>query len=313
MSASALSQNPVAPDLLRGAEPPDLTGRVVDTAGILSPTTEAAITARLAALDDSTGTQVAVLTVPSLGGAVLEEVATRVFRDWALGQAGRDDGVLLLISRDDRELRIEVGYGLEGDLTDARAATIIRDEIVPRFRDGDYDAGTTAGVDAILASVAGTYTEPPPEEAPAAMVWLFGLMFIGPPLAMLGGFLRTGTAGAWGTVLAGFYGLFLGLFAAVGAFVLAEWPPLLLLAVLIPVASMMLDVWLERHPVHGPARRERRRRREIIRRAQRRGARSVTIDGVRHSVPSSSSGSSGGGGFSGGGGSSGGGGASGGW
>lgn len=83
--------------------------------------------------------------------------ATHVFRTWGLGQADRDNGVLLLIARDDRTLRIEVGYGVEGDLTDARSGAIIRSEIVPRFRAGNFDGGVLAGVEAIVTSIAGTY------------------------------------------------------------------------------------------------------------------------------------------------------------
>ena len=109
-------------------EVPPLTGRVVDRADVLSPATEAALTARLAAHEDSTSNQVVVLTVPSLDGEVLEPYATRVFRTWGLGQAAADNGVLLLVAVDDRQLRIEVGYGLEGDLTDALSGQIIRRE-----------------------------------------------------------------------------------------------------------------------------------------------------------------------------------------
>ena len=125
---------------------PRLAGRVVDLGGVLDDATEAALTARLAAHEDSTSNQIVVLTIPSLDGEVLEAYATRVFRVWGLGQADRDNGVLLLVAVADRELRIEVGYGLEGALTDATAGSIIRNEIVPRFRDGDFDGGVLAFV-----------------------------------------------------------------------------------------------------------------------------------------------------------------------
>src|SRR5690606_8988155 len=97
------------------------TGRVVDTAGILSPATEQALEAELAAHEAATTNQVAVLTVPTLGGWTVEQTAYHVFQAWGLGQAGRDNGVLVLIARDERQLRVEVGKGLEGDLTDAQA------------------------------------------------------------------------------------------------------------------------------------------------------------------------------------------------
>ncbi len=305
--ASAASAHPVPP----------LTGRVVDAGDMLSPATEASITARLAALEDSTSTQIVVLTVPSLDGGDLEAFATNVFRAWGIGQKGSNNGALLLVARDDRKLRIEVGYGLEGDLTDARAATIIRETIVPRMRDGDPDAAVSAGVDAMIASVEGTEIAPAPDEP---MPWwaslLLGGLFTMLPIGGLWGFLRTGIAGFWGTVVAGIIGLVAGAFVPTGVFIATgSWSLGLAAFVLLPVGAMVLDVWLERHPVYGPARRKRRERNRIIRAAQRKGKRSVVIDGVRVSVPSASSGGGGssGGGFSGGGGSSGGGGASGGW
>ena len=157
---------------------PPLTGRVVDTADILSDATEQLLTQMLAAHEDSTSNQVAVLTIPSLAGDAIEPLANRVFNAWQLGQAGSNNGVLLLIARDDRELRIEVGFGLEGDLTDAEAGRIIRNVIVPVFRNGDFNGGTIAGVTAILGTIQGTYT--PPEggsESGEDMPWWFGALF----------------------------------------------------------------------------------------------------------------------------------------
>lgn len=302
---------------VRAQDVPALSGRVVDTAGILSPTTEAALTARLAALEDSTMAQVAVLTVPSLDGAVLEEYATEVFRAWGLGQADRDNGVLLLIAHADRQLRIEVGYGVEGDLTDARAGAIIRDEIVPRFRDGDVDAGVIAGVDAIVGSLDGTYQEPAPEPMPWWFWALFAVAFGSLPFIPLIVVLRTGPGHWFRTVLAGLLGILPGGLISVPLALTLGAPVGLLPLVLVPVLAMGLDLGLERHPRFGPARRARRKRNAAIRDARRRGASSVVVDGVSYAVPSYSSGSSGGGwsggGFSGGGGSSGGGGASGSW
>ena len=320
MKAALLVALLVLAPATQGQDVPALTGRVVDTAEILSPAVEAALTERLAAFEDSTTTQVVVLTVPSLGGAVLEEFATRVFRAWGIGQEGRDNGALLLVARDDRAVRIEVGYGLEGDLTDARSATIIRTDIVPHFRGGDYDAGVLAGTEAILASVSGTYAEVvevPPLELPGWAWWiilpLFGVFFPSLPLALI---LWTNLAGAKGTVLVGVIGVFMGGFMSI-PFALALQSRLGLLPLVVaPVLAMALDVFLERHPVYGAARRARRRKAAILADAQRRGQRTVLVDGVSHAVPSRSSGSSSsssGSSFSGGGGSSGGGGASGSW
>lgn len=137
---------------------PELTGRIVDNADLLSPATERMLTDRLHAHEDSTSNQVAVLTIESLNGAVLEEYSLNVARTWALGHEEFDNGVLLLVAHDDREVRIEVGYGLEGDLPDATASRIIRNEIVPAFRDGDFDGGIQDGVEAILGTLEGTYS-----------------------------------------------------------------------------------------------------------------------------------------------------------
>ncbi|HET6675636.1 MAG TPA: TPM domain-containing protein [Nitrospiraceae bacterium] len=139
---------------------PALTGRVVDLAHVLPPSTAAQLSERLQAHEDKTTNQLAVLIVPSLEGEPLFDFSHRVASTWKLGQKGTDNGALLLVAIKDRKVRIEVGYGLEGTLTDARSAQIIRNEIVPRFRAGDYAGGITAGVDAILKTIEGTYTAP---------------------------------------------------------------------------------------------------------------------------------------------------------
>jgi uncharacterized protein len=120
-----------------------------------------------------------VLTVPSLEGESLEEYSLKVAETWKLGQKGKDNGLLLLVSSGDRKVRIEVGRGLEGDLTDLTCGLIIRHEIVPRFRDGDYDAGVKAGVVSILAAIRGSYKAD--EGTPAADIGfrvLAGLIFL---------------------------------------------------------------------------------------------------------------------------------------
>jgi uncharacterized protein len=140
---------------------PYLSGRVVDEAHVLDSGTIASLEQKLKAHEAKTGHQVAVLVLPSLEGEVLEDFSLKVARTWALGGKGKNDGVLLLIAKNDRKLRIEVGYGLEGNLPDALTGRIIRDEITPRFRAGDYSGGVVKGVDAILGSIDGTYTPPP--------------------------------------------------------------------------------------------------------------------------------------------------------
>ncbi|MFC7379920.1 TPM domain-containing protein [Brevundimonas sp. GCM10030266] len=132
---------------------PPLTGRVVDQADLLSPATEAALTSKLAALEQTTTDQVVVATVPDLQGREIEEYGYQLGRAWGIGQSGKNNGVVLLIARDERRVRIEVGYGLEPVLTDALSALIIHDEILPALRDGDFDRGVTDGVDAIDAQL----------------------------------------------------------------------------------------------------------------------------------------------------------------
>ena len=152
------------PGLAWSLDVPPLTGRVMDLAHVLSAETAAALTSDLAAHETKTGNQVTVLVLPSLEGEPLEEWSHRVATSWKLGQKGTDNGVLLLIALKEKKVRIEVGYGLEGTLTDLRSAHIIRNEIVPRFRAGDIPAGIQAGVAAILNTIEGTYSAP---ESPA--------------------------------------------------------------------------------------------------------------------------------------------------
>ncbi len=136
---------------------PPLIARVNDQAGMLSPGARQQLEGMLADLERSDSTQIAVLTIDSLDGAVLEEFSLKVAETWKIGQKGKDNGALLLIVKNDRKLRIETGYGLEGRLTDLQAGRIIRDVIRPHFRDGDFDGGTLAGVTAMIAAVRGEY------------------------------------------------------------------------------------------------------------------------------------------------------------
>lgn len=144
---------------------PALTGRVVDRAGVLPASTVESLSERMAAHETTTSNQVAVLILSSLEGEPLEDFSHRVATTWQLGQKGTDNGVLLLVAMQERKVRIEVGYGLEGALTDARSSQIIRNDIVPRFRAGDVPGGVSAGVEAIVRSIEGTYQasdRPPP-------------------------------------------------------------------------------------------------------------------------------------------------------
>jgi uncharacterized protein len=132
---------------------PALTGRVVDDAHILSPVTIADIERKLADLEQKSGIQLVVATVPSLEGQEIEPYANELFRTWKLGEAKKNNGVLLLIAPKERKVRIEVGYGLEGTLTDAVSSLIIANAIAPRFKAGDFDGGVTRGVDDIITAL----------------------------------------------------------------------------------------------------------------------------------------------------------------
>lgn len=129
--------------------PPRPEGPVYDGADMLSPTVEAQLDQRLRAYNAETGRALIVATVPSLNGQVIEPYATGLYAAWGIGGAARDQGLLLLIARDDRKLRIEVGYGLHPYFGGIMAGRVINDVITPRFKEGDFDGGVTSGVDAI--------------------------------------------------------------------------------------------------------------------------------------------------------------------
>lgn len=144
--------------LMAQPEIPELWGmRVHDEAGLLSVQMREQLEAALKQYEDSTSNQIAVLIIPSLQGAVLEDYSLRVAEKWKLGQADKDNGVLLLIAVEDRKMRIEVGYGLEGVLPDVICNRIIRNEIAPRFRRGEFNEGVWAGIMAITQAIGGEY------------------------------------------------------------------------------------------------------------------------------------------------------------
>ncbi len=132
---------------------PALSGRVVDEAHILSPVTIANLERKLADLEQKSRIQLVVATVPSLDGQEIEPYANALFRFWKLGEAKENNGALLLIAPKERRVRIEVGYGLEGTLTDAISSLIIANAIAPRFRVGDFNGGVTRGVDDIITTL----------------------------------------------------------------------------------------------------------------------------------------------------------------
>lgn len=142
---------------------PKLTGRVTDAAGVLPADVVARLEGKLKTLEDTTGTQLVVATVPDLGGYEIEDYGYQLGRAWGIGQKGSNNGAILLIAPAQRKLRIEVGYGLEGTLTDAVASRIIRRTIVPAFKAGDLPGGVEAGTDQLIALL-----QLPPEAQAAA-------------------------------------------------------------------------------------------------------------------------------------------------
>lgn len=176
---------------------PALQSRVNDYAGILSPSTARELEARLAEFERRESTQIVVLTIPTLAGDSLEDFSIRVAEAWRIGQKTIDNGVILLVAAQDRKMRIEVGRGLEGVLTDLQAGRIIRNEIAPRFKAGDMDGGVTAGVAAIMGTVTGEYQSAPRDlraggksAPPVLTLFVFlvvGCIFFGAISKILGG------------------------------------------------------------------------------------------------------------------------------
>jgi uncharacterized protein len=141
---------------------PKLTGRVVDAAALLSPQQEQALTDKLAALEQQSGRQLVVATIPDLQGYDISDYGYQLGRAWGIGDKEKNDGALLIVAPNERKVRIEVGYGLEGIMTDALSSQIIRNAITPHFKAGDMAGGIDAGADAI-----GKLLILPPEEARA--------------------------------------------------------------------------------------------------------------------------------------------------
>jgi uncharacterized protein len=138
---------------------PTLSGRVVDEASILDPTTRAALTQKLADFETKTTDQLVVVTLKSLQGTSIEDFGVQLGRHWQIGQKGKNNGALLIVVPSERRVRIEVGYGLEGALTDAVSRLIIENGILPRFRANDFPGGITRGVDDIVSVLSGDAAE----------------------------------------------------------------------------------------------------------------------------------------------------------
>lgn len=204
----------------RARDIPRLTAPVTDLAGLLTQEQAATLDGKLRGLDASDSTQIALLVIPSLDGEALEDYSERVATSWRLGQKGRDNGALLLVALRERKIRIEVGYGLEEKLTDARARQIIANEIVPRFRQQAYYEGLEAGIDAMIRTVHGTYQGGAvPARAPSPrrssgdyLHWIvflfFPLLWVAGAIGPVGtGFLGAGAGAVLAYLLAGAHAL----------------------------------------------------------------------------------------------------------
>jgi uncharacterized protein len=143
------------PSIAAAFDFPPLTGRVVDQAGVMDAQSRTNVETKLKNLEDESSIQLVVATVKSLQGSDIETFANELFRFWKLGQAQKNNGVLLLVAPAEHKVRIEVGYGLEGTLTDALSSVIIQSAIIPRFRANDFSGGIERGVDGIISVLSG--------------------------------------------------------------------------------------------------------------------------------------------------------------
>ncbi|SFP40157.1 uncharacterized protein SAMN05216229_102149 [Geopseudomonas sagittaria] len=188
----ALALGASLPALAELVAVPPLTARVTDQTATLSREQAAALEGKLQAFEAQKGSQLAVLIVPTTGDEPIEQYALRVVEQWQLGRKNVDDGALLIVAKNDRSLRIEVGYGLEGALNDATAKRIVSEIIVPRFQQGDFYGGIDAGIERMI-DVIGGEPLPAPERAVGDLAGEFSQLI---PIVMmlvfvLGGVLRT--------------------------------------------------------------------------------------------------------------------------
>jgi len=210
-----------APDTAGQVAVPAWTGPVMDEAGALTADQVRTLTAQVQALERQHGSQLFVLLVPTTGNESIEQYARRVFDQWAVGRKNIDDGVLLLVAVQDRRLRIEVGYGLEGAVTDVDAGRIIRERITPRFAAGDLFGGVEAGVSALTGLIQGEPLPPPEstdddeglDERVMFLPLTFFALIMTPPIGalLLGGFVFVLTESLLWTAVAALAGLALGI------------------------------------------------------------------------------------------------------
>jgi uncharacterized protein len=274
---------------------PPLSGRVVDQTGTLSSGDIASLTETLKSLEARKGSQVAVLIVPTTEPETIEQYSIRVAEAWKIGRKKIDDGALLVVAKNDRHLRIEVGYGLEGSLTDAATKRIIDEDITPKFKAGDFAGGITAGVNRMIRVIDGERLpapEPPHWQSPGSFNIDPFNPFLIIPVLLFGGLMRSTLGRLFGSAATG------GLVTLVAWYLFGS----LLAAVLAGVLASIFVMFGDSITSPAPGRRGRGG-----------GWSGGGYGGSYSGGGGSSGGSSDGGGFSGGGGSFGGGGASGSW
>ena len=209
---------------------PPLQQRVTDLTQTLGADQQAALESKLAQFEQQKGSQIAILLVPTTQPEAIEQYSIRVVEAWKLGRKGVDDGILILVAKADRKVRIEVGYGLEGIVPDSIASQIIRDAIQPHFKQGDFYGGLNAAVDRLIARINGEPLPAPERQAAASGGWedllpvlLFGGLLVGGLLraifgSFLGGMVNGGLVGAAVWLLGG--GLLIAMVVAFVAFIL---------------------------------------------------------------------------------------------
>ncbi|WP_213289092.1 YgcG family protein [Bradyrhizobium sp. sGM-13] len=218
---------------------PPLSGRVVDRTGTLTAGDVAALTQQLRDLEARKGSQVAVLIVPTTDGEAIEQFALRVAEAWKIGRKKIDDGALLVIAKNDRRLRIEVGYGLEGALTDATTKRIIDEDITPKFKSGDFAGGVSAGVNRMIAVANGEKLpepEPPHWQSPGLSDYVdpfnpFILVFV----FIVGGVLRAVLGRFIGAAATG------GIVGVFGWFVVGSLAAAILIGFIVFVVSFLVQ------------------------------------------------------------------------
>ncbi len=231
------------------------SGHLNDFAGVLTAVQKSALESKLTDYQTKTTNEIAVAFVKNLNGGEINDFAVRVFEEWKIGKKGRDNGVLFLAAVEDRKIRIEVGYGLEGSLTDGRAGEIIRGQIAPKFKQNDYFSGTDSGLSAIMASLDGNYTSTGANNGPTEKIWnfftgfisIFGelgiiltLLLIVTPLVYLGSFLAR-TKSIWmGGLIGSGAGLIFGLISGLVLVTAA-------LVIILGVLGLFLDWLLSRN------------------------------------------------------------------